>query len=76
MKKIAYHLPQFHSTPENDKYWGKDFTEWTNLKAAKVLFSGHNIRQPTEEVGYYNLKDETALYKQIELQLLLRRHLF
>ena len=66
MKKIAYHLPQFHSTPENDKYWGKDFTEWTNLKAAKAFFSGRNICQPTKEVGYYNLKDETTLYKQIE----------
>ena len=67
MKKIAYHLPQFHSTPENDKYWGSGFTEWTNLKTAKAFFPGHNIYHPAEETGYYNLLDEKSLYAQIEL---------
>jgi hypothetical protein len=55
MKKFAYFLPQFYPTPENDKYWGKGFTEWTNVKSASKLFKKH--RQPIKpaKFGYYNL---------------------
>lgn len=61
MKFFTYFLPQFYPTPENDKYWGKDFTDWVNVKKAKPLFKGH--KQPIEpsKFGYYDLSKPDTL---------------
>jgi lipopolysaccharide biosynthesis protein len=67
MKILAMYLPQYHTFKENDEWWGKGFTEWTNTKKAKPLYKNHY--QPKTPLGenYYDLSNNYVLEQQSKL---------
>ena len=64
---ITFYLHQYYPVPDNDKFWGKGFTEWTNTAKARRRFPGHYQPHVPADLGFYDLRVAETRQAQADL---------
>jgi hypothetical protein len=64
---IAYYLPQYYQIEQNDEWFGRGFTEWSNTAKAVPQFTGHWQPHTPIDVGFYNLETTRIMHRQVDL---------
>ncbi len=66
-KILAIYLPQFYENEDNNRWWGKGFTDWESVKTAEAYFPGHE--EPRVPLGgdYYDLSRKETMMAQAQM---------
>lgn len=67
VQTIAFYLPQFYPTKENDEWWEPGFTEWTNVVLSKPLYKGHYQPRIPRDLGFYDLRVQETRERQAKM---------
>ena len=64
---VPFYLPQFHPIEQNDRWWGRGFTEWSKVAAARPVYLGHHQPKLPTDTGFYDLRLQETVQLQVRL---------